>query len=123
MMMTREDQLLHEIENKEISPTEAIETILDIRAYGLLPDVITYLELDKAERDFFIANLDKANSARYVSIMLDILEDEDEIEEFIKVTIDNGHEKALVGMSIVNEKLNRNLFKPIIFSKIQRWQL
>jgi len=112
--MTRQEQLEHEIKHKEISAHDAIELMIELNAYELIHDITIYLDMDKSEREYLIANLDKATNARYVGMMLDKVEDEDEIEHFIKVVLDNGHDKALVGMAVVNKNLNRNLWTPVI---------
>jgi len=112
-MLSREEQLLHEIENTDISAREAIDIMIDIEAYGFIADIVT-LEMSKSDREYLIANLDKSLNARHVGPFLEILKDEDEIEDFISITLKSGYEKALVGMSIVNKKFNKNLWTPVI---------
>ena len=113
-MLSREEQLQHEIKHKELEARDAIETMIEIGAYDVMPEIAIHLDMDKSEREFYIANLDKATTARYIQPMLDILEDEDEIEHFIEKTLDNGHDKPLVGMITVGDLLNETMWFPII---------
>lgn len=117
-MLSREEQLIREIENKEIDARDAIEMVIELETYDLLADIVINLEMNKDDREFLIANMDYG-SARVVGPMLDLLEDEDEIEHFITKVIQRGFVRQMVVMINVNKKSKnpdyiRKFFKPVI---------
>jgi len=117
-MLSREEQLIREIENKEIDARDAIEIVIELETYDLLADIAINLDMNKDDREFLIANMDYG-SARVVGPMLDLLEDEDEIEHFITKVMQRGFVRQMVVMINVNKKSKnpdyiRKFFKPVI---------
>jgi len=117
-MLSREEQLKHEIENKEIDARDAIELVVELETYDLLADIAINLDMNKDDREFLITNMDYC-SARVVGPMLELLEDEDEIEHFITKVMQRGFVREMVGMIKVNKKFKnpeyiKKFFKPVI---------
>ena len=117
-MLSREEQLKHEIENKEIDARDAIELVVELETYDLLADIAINLDMNKDDREFLITNMDYC-SVRVVGPMLELLEDEDEIEHFITKVMQRGFVRQMVVMINVNKKSKnpdyiRKFFKPVI---------
>ena len=117
-MLSREEQLIREIENKEIDARDAIEIVIELETYDLLADIAINLDMNKDDREFLITNMDYC-SVRVVGPMLELLEDEDEIEHFITKVMQRGFVREMVGMIKVNKKFKnpeyiKKFFKPVI---------
>lgn len=113
-MLSREEQLKHEIEHKEIDAYDAVETAIDLEEYDLIELILNTLEIDKYAFNLILESFNNYCDAVLTIQMLEKIQNKEWYIKFIDEYKSAGNVDIFYDALLKIKDIEKNL-KPFIF--------